>query len=1056
MKIKASNIIGIARRKLGDLSYNKQALALIAIVIFGVVIPLTWFKDGYIFATGDFFPPLDPLNAIRSSGFIWALRSGGEGAFLDPPFVVPFYVFWGFFKLLGLGPLATEKLWFIFLFLGAGLSMYYLASALLPHKRYVIAKLTAAVFYMVNPAIAPIGLFLNVGNTVGYAFTPLILALFITGLKKRKIKYAIFIALLSFFLLGNAISSVVVPATIVMLTGVYFILYIITAGRKEVLPSLSFSGKTIVLTILINLWWLPSVIMPFVSSSEAIALRAMDIGSISDASRHSSLLEVFRLLGRPTFLDGWGGQPYFPFAASYFTPALIIATYLIPIMAFSALLLRRRDNGILFLGISALISLFLAKALHPPLESINEAMYTHIPFFNIFRRPVGKFDLITALCYAPLIGVTVNIVYDFLRRNRKRVLCIAGRVLFIIAAAAVIFGSGWPMLTGDVLLPDRGVLGKTYVKVPSYWLEAAQWINEQDEDSRVLLYPEPHQFGIMFDWGYYGWDISRRLIYKPYLANYGIFAGGNLENKGAFEITHFADEAIESGETANLMNLLALLNVRYILQRNDLNWDRYAMMGWDIDQPQHTRSVLSSQEGIHFERSFGELDLYRVDDDYFIPHIYAANDFIYAYGKLESLASRDLSSPAIFLAEAVEQSNNIQPEDFVLTLKGTTVIDSGRSNIIGDQINCKFLVPEAGKYDIVLKGTPHLMERNLEITIDGMDFNIEGNIKQGSYLLRNIELSQGTHSFSIPLQSGNAISDPGFEAGVWGGAVDVTPDASGIASFSAEQSTDAYEGSHSLKLTTDRHSIVVRAVADNFVPGALYSFRVKYKYINGAAPSLVIWEEGVEQVTVMEESLLYEEGEWMNYGTNFVSNPDATGLKVYLRAGTPHEGGEVLYDNVALIMLPSGLQEILMERSDGTFQSPTITYEKYNNTKYQVDVKDSQFFFLVFSESYNSQWKAYINPEGEDTNWIKAVFKKPLPEDKHFKVNGYANAWYIDSEELGMAGKDFTVTIYYKPQSLFYLGMIVSGLTLVVLIVCLVRGIKPERKKGTYTCYPTA
>ena len=137
---------------------------------------------------------------------------------------------------------------------------------------------------------------------------------------------------------------------------------------------------------------------------------------------------------------------------------------------------------------------------------------------------------------------------------------------------------------------------------------------------------------------------------------------------------------------------------------------------------------------------------------------------------------------------------------------------------------------------------------------------------------------------------------------------------------------------------------------------------------------------------------------------------------------------------------------------------PTITFRKINPTRYEVKIENAtKPFFLVFSESYHPKWKAYV--ETEDRKWkrgngkweiiaeypkvhvkearhemrftpkdIAYLFKKPLPEKNHSLVNGYANAWYIDPKEIGK--QNFNITLYFLPQSLFYLGLFISGFTL--------------------------
>jgi hypothetical protein len=132
--------------------------------------------------------------------------------------------------------------------------------------------------------------------------------------------------------------------------------------------------------------------------------------------------------------------------------------------------------------------------------------------------------------------------------------------------------------------------------------------------------------------------------------------------------------------------------------------------------------------------------------------------------------------------------------------------------------------------------------------------------------------------------------------------------------------------------------------------------------------------------------------------------------------------------------------------------APTITFEKMNPTRYEVKVENATSpFFLVFSESYHPEWKAYVesrlfkfnkiiveydNIGVKETKYemlftptdILYLFEKPIDNEWHFLVNGYANAWYIDPKEIGK--ENFTITLYFRPQSYFYMGLTISGLTL--------------------------
>ena len=152
-------------------------------------------------------------------------------------------------------------------------------------------------------------------------------------------------------------------------------------------------------------------------------------------------------------------------------------------------------------------------------------------------------------------------------------------------------------------------------------------------------------------------------------------------------------------------------------------------------------------------------------------------------------------------------------------------------------------------------------------------------------------------------------------------------------------------------------------------------------------------------------------------------------------------------------------------------EPPAITFQKVNPTKYEVRVENAaQPFFLVFNENYSPQWKAYVesrklgldeviasyqntnvNEANHETSFTPAdisyVFTKPLNENNHFIVNGYANAWYIDPAQMSNGSEEFTITLYYLPQSFFYLGLFATGFTVVACVGYLVFNFEPFNRQ---------
>lgn len=144
--------------------------------------------------------------------------------------------------------------------------------------------------------------------------------------------------------------------------------------------------------------------------------------------------------------------------------------------------------------------------------------------------------------------------------------------------------------------------------------------------------------------------------------------------------------------------------------------------------------------------------------------------------------------------------------------------------------------------------------------------------------------------------------------------------------------------------------------------------------------------------------------------------------------------------------------------------TPVIKIQKVNPTKYIVNLKEAkQPFVLIFLESYQRGWKAYINADKVpcvpaksynnikvtecmqylrlfDSNDLIRPFKPSVPESSHFLVNGYANGWYIDPKKLDLVGDgEFSLTLYYEPQTYYYIGLIISLTTLLICVLYLTK-----------------
>lgn len=109
---------------------------------------------------------------------------------------------------------------------------------------------------------------------------------------------------------------------------------------------------------------------------------------------------------------------------------------------------------------------------------------------------------------------------------------------------------------------------------------------------------------------------------------------------------------------------------------------------------------------------------------------------------------------------------------------------------------------------------------------------------------------------------------------------------------------------------------------------------------------------------------------------------------------------------------------------------PEITYKKINPTRTDIKIKNaSSPYILTINNSFSPGWKIY---EG-NKNIISLFFSKNIFENNQIKSNGYSNSWYIDKNG------DYELTVFYEPQKAFYIGGILSLLTLLIMVYLLLR-----------------
>jgi len=631
-------------------------LLIIVIVSLGLV-PLLWFK-GDLIAGGDILWLLDSGRSAETYRYAWAERITGGSANLTSAYPIPIAYLDSFLKWLGFSAVAAEQAYFVLYFMAAGLSMWYLVSVISKGRGAEVWKLSSSLLYMFNPFMI-VNNPLNTNFFTVYAVTPLMLALWIKGLdgEKGQTRYAMLIGLLS---LAYTTANINPPAvsTIPILLFAY-LLYHLLMNRGSTIASLKFAASTCLIYVLVNIWWMVTYFPEAIGSNPQIE-QAYVGNELFFTLGATKLLEALRFMG------SWGWRtvhyqmPYFPFYPTYDTPFFLVITYAVPILAFSSLLLTRRWEGkqqrmILFFALMAVVGLFLTKGTTPPFGFLYEWAWRHVPGFWTFREPFSKFTPLTLLSMSILFSASVNAIYnkiaDYGKAKGSRWIRLASASIPALVGGMILL-IGFPLLNGEVIWDYwNGSMRSWHVDIPDYWREARAWLSQEDRESRILLLPKAQMYGHVYNWksgAMFGAPVALVLLDNPLI----YFDSGPIRN--AEHMANKIYDILQPGNQSDATPLLRLLNVRYVLQQNDLAWD---FAGEGSLPPDQMKQILDNQQNISFEKTLGMLDFYTVDD--YLPHIYASTTPAIVEGGLYALTSPANAShlegnPAVFLTDQLD------------------------------------------------------------------------------------------------------------------------------------------------------------------------------------------------------------------------------------------------------------------------------------------------------------------------------------------------------------------------------------------------------------------
>ena len=312
----------------------------------------------------------------------------------------------------------------------------------------------------------------------------------------------------------------------------------------------------------------------------------------------------------------------------------------------------------------------------------------------------------------------------------------------------------------------------------------------------------------------------------------------------------------------------------------------------------------------------------------------------------------------------------------------------------------------------------------------------------------------------------NVIADGSFESGMWqknvGDCHNYDKNPVIMMTLNTQVKSD---GRQSLELDATRHTACTSGKAP-VNAGVQYLFSFDYQSPNAAYASYYLGFNDKGK-TIKSAKLPITDSNWHTFSATITAPAGATSVSLYVYSIESDGKTKVInrYDNFKLVEIPDlSNSYYLVGAPKQQLKNPaSVTFDLINPTKKFVHIKGASTpFFLAMSESYHPDWQLELNDsnvQGVFSSWWPFVHPHAVASEYHYQLDGFLNAWYVDPAALcASAGAscvkhadgsyDIEMEIEFTPQRWFYLGLLVSGTTLLGCLGYLgYEGVKKVRAK---------
>jgi hypothetical protein len=545
----------------------------LALAILGCLLPF-----GYVLTLDLNFSPTPHYNQ-----YFWGLSEWSESVYAAAIASNPF-----FFVVQLLAKIiptwVIEKLILFFILFLSGLGAHKLIS------NKSLGCYFIGILYMINPFVYSRFMAGQWGVLWAYAWLPIAIGVFIKLLREGNWKNTVKMAVLA-----TLVGLLQVQGYFLLLVACFIILFIkvvLDRNKTKVYQSLKWAVAAAGIFFVLNLYWLIPLFTSTVTTLNQLNQADQLAFTSSNTAEPGVLFNIFSMHGfwRENYTYA---KDILPFWWILFLLILFLAFYgfiskvfppsspsrpepnlkeLLPEGIREA---KRTQPARLWLPISFavigvtgfILALGVATDYTRP---FLEWLWNKLSFFKLFRDS-QKFVALLCLSYAYLGGLGINELANTLKQQIPRLFKIGSIILIFLSLAT-------PLIYSFTMFGFYGQLGVT--DYPEEWYEVNDYLNQDGNDVNVLFLPW-HMY-MDFNWLP---NTDKRLINpSQQFFNKPVIAGDNIEilsiySQSTNPISKYIEFILPRGnEINNLGELLAPLNVKYIILVNEANYESYGFL----------------------------------------------------------------------------------------------------------------------------------------------------------------------------------------------------------------------------------------------------------------------------------------------------------------------------------------------------------------------------------------------------------------------------------------------------------------------------------------------